>query len=45
MQVFSTLNSARHATDRMRAFFEDMRDHSPQSNLTTHDSSPGPAAG
>jgi hypothetical protein len=26
MQVFSSLNSARHATDRMHAFFEDMRD-------------------
>ncbi len=27
MQVFSTLNSARTATDRMHAFFEDMREH------------------
>jgi hypothetical protein len=26
MQVFSTLNSAQTATDRMYAFFEDMRD-------------------
>lgn len=26
MQVFGSLNSARHATDRMHAFFEDMRD-------------------
>lgn len=25
MQVFSSLDSARHATDRMHAFFEDMR--------------------
>jgi hypothetical protein len=26
MQVFSTLNSARTATERMHAFFEDMRE-------------------
>lgn len=26
MQVFGSLNSARHATDRMHTFFEDMRD-------------------
>ena len=26
MQVFSSLTSAQHATDRMHAFFEDMRD-------------------
>jgi len=29
MQVFSTLNSAQTATDRMYAFFEDMRDQGP----------------
>ena len=29
MQVFSTLNSARTATDRMYAIFEDMRDQGP----------------
>ena len=29
MQVFSTLNSARTATDRMYAFFEDMREQNP----------------
>jgi hypothetical protein len=28
MQVFDSLNSARHATDRMHAFFVDMRDQS-----------------
>ena len=26
MQVFSSLNSAQTATDRMQAFFEDMRE-------------------
>jgi len=26
MQVFSSLTSAQHATDRMHAFFEDMRE-------------------
>jgi hypothetical protein len=33
MQVFSSLNSARHATERMHAFFVDMRDQGiPQLN-------------
>ena len=27
MQVFSSLTSAQHATDRMHVFFEDMRDN------------------
>jgi len=28
MQVFSSLTSAQHATDRMHVFFEDMREKS-----------------